>query len=507
MRADLHTNNNAMQQKMNFHINGLKKVKDTSFRLFVLLNFMLILLQAGCKKYIEVNAPVTSTNAGNVYAADATAAAVLTGMYANISYLNSSLGGAGLTSISLYAGLSADELTLYNVADITYAPYYTNDLTSNTTEGVFWAHLYNTIFYANSVIEGVNGSTTLTKEVKQHLLGEAKFIRALYYFYLINLYGDAVLATTSDYTVNVSLPRSPASQIYSQIINDLKDAQSLLEDGYLNSDALTEYDAADAQRVRPNKWAATALLARVYLYTGDWGMAEMQAAEVINNTSIYGLTTLSDVFKMNSQETIWSLQPVGNSIYSNTGEGALFILPSTGPNDYPNPVYLSDDVVNSFEAGDQRRSNWVGSVTAGSGTYYFPYKYKVGAEEVPTSEYIMVLRLAEQYLIRAEARAQQNNITGAREDLNVIRTRANLPNTTADNKTSLLQAIMHERRVEFFSEWGHRWFDMKRTNTVDAIMTDVSQQKGGAWSPYKSLYPIPQNDINRNRHLVQNPGY
>jgi hypothetical protein len=119
----------------------------------------------------------------------------------------------------------------------------------------------------------------------------------------------------------------------------------------------------------------------------------------------------------------------------------------------------------------------------------------------------MILRLAEQYLIRAEARAQQNNIDGAKTDLNAVRNRAGLLNTTANDKTEMMAAVLHERQVELFTELGHRWFDLKRTKAVDLVMNSVTPIKGGTWQTTDQLYPIPVADIIRNSTLKQNPGY
>jgi hypothetical protein len=119
----------------------------------------------------------------------------------------------------------------------------------------------------------------------------------------------------------------------------------------------------------------------------------------------------------------------------------------------------------------------------------------------------MMLRLAEQYLIRAEARGQQNNISGAQADLNVIRNRAGLPNTTAATQSDLLSAILHERQVELFTELGQRLLDLKRTNNVDNVMRVVTPLKGGTWNSNWQLYPVPVSDIQKNPALVQNSGY
>ena len=483
------------------------KVHRTNITLGILLPIVIGIAfsTTGCKKLVEVDAPVTSVNAANVYTNDATATAVLTGIYTKISDYNYDLTLVdNISGLSLFPALSADELTLYNLSNTILLLYYRNDLTSLIASGgVFWKSIYPTIFVANSAIEGLNNSTGLTPAVKQQLLGEAKFMRAFCYFYLVNLYGDVPLATSSDYKINSLLTRTSKAQVYQQIIQDLKDAQGSLSSGYVAADGVT----STPERVRPTKWTATALLARVYLYTGDYPNAEVQATAVINNSSTYSLTDLNDAFLMNSTEAIWQLQPVRSGEQSNTGEGALFILPSTGLDASSYPVYLSANVINSFEAGDLRKTNWVNNVTVGGTTYYYPYKYKIGKVNTGTQQYIMVMRLGEQYLIRAEARARQNNTNGAQTDLNTIRTRAGLPNTTANDNASLLAAIMHERQVELFTEWGHRWFDLKRTNTIDAVMNTVAVQKGGTWSSYKALYPIPQTEINLDQGLVQNSGY
>jgi hypothetical protein len=468
---------------------------------------LFVLCFCNCRRVIEVDSPVTSTNGANVYQSDATATAVLTGIYTNMSAQNNLLPGAYLSTMFLYPALTADELTLYNPNDGNLVPFYKNDLTSSFS--VYWNNIYSIIFVANSAIEGLNGSSGLTPAIKQQLLGEAKFIRAFCYFYLVNLFGDVPLTLTADYKTNAVLSRTPITDVYQQIIQDLEDSQNLLSDKYLKSDALSAYSSGTEQRVRPTKWAATALLARVYLYIENYAKAEAAATSVINN-SLFKLSTLAGAFKMNSFETIWALQPVGIATKSNTGEGAIFILPSTGPNNSLNDVYLSRNLINSFETNDLRKANWVNSVVAGGITYYYPYKYKVGLVNTPTSEYSIVLRLAEQYLIRAEARAYGAGIglPGAITDIDTIRTRAGLPKYSGVvNKDSVLKTILHERQVELFTEWGHRWFDLKRTKTINAVMDTTTRQKGGIWSSYKSLYPIAQSELSLDPNLVQNAGY
>jgi hypothetical protein len=475
----------------------------------VLLILSLIVIQSSCKKFIEVDAPSTSTNSSVVYSTDATAIAVLTDIYRNLS-ASSRFAQGGLTTFSFYGGLSADELTLWSGSSVSAVPslYYKNMLSSSLAGHEIWNLSYQMIFTCNSAIEGLNNSTKLTAEVKQQLFGEAKFMRAFLYFYLVNLYGDVPLVLTPDYKLNSSPSRTPKADVYQQIINDLKDAQNLMSSNYLDGTVIK----TTTERLRPTKWAATALLARAYLYNGNltgdatnYTNAEAQATVVLNNTTLYDTVSLTNgVFNKNSKEAIWQLQPVYTGW--NTEDAKTFIITSSGPNNN-NPFYLSNSLLNSFEGGDQRYSNWVKAITVNSATFYYPFKYKINTQNAPVSEYLMIMRLGEQYLIRAEARAQQNKIVESQSDLNVIRKRASLSNTTANDKNSLLAAILHERQVELFTELGNRWLDLKRTNNVNNVMSIIAPLKGGTWEPTDQLYPIPLSDIQKNPNLIQNPGY
>jgi hypothetical protein len=497
--------------------NKNKKGTKSYFRLAGYFSlFTLFFCISSCKKLVEADTPVSGVAGSAVFTTDGSAIAAVTGMYSSMA---SGSFATGANSVSVFSGLSSDELTAYGGLSSSDAKrlYYTNSLHANstgTTPGTEnWANIYNYVFIANSTLEGLDKSSAVTPGVRQQLIGEAKFMRALFYFYLVNLWGDVPLVVSTDYTVNRSLSRASKSQVYNQIISDLKDAQELMSTNYLKSDAITAYSPGAEERIRPNKWAATALLARVYLFTGDFQKAEEMATLIINNVSLYDLASLNNVFLKNSKEAIWQLQPVKAG--HNTEDGWLFILPGTGPNSN-NPVYLSNNLLTNFELGDQRRynRNWIDSVKIGTPTvsYFFPTKYKSANLNASVTEYLMVLRVAEQYLIRAEARARLGgNLLGAIDDLDKIRGRANLPLVANTNpgisQNALIDKIIHERQVELFSEWGHRWLDLKRTNTVDAIMGIVCPQKGGTWNSNWALYPISLFDIQKDPNLMQNPGY
>lgn len=476
------------------------------------LKFVLLLLIVGnffilftaCKKFVDADAPTTSLTGENVYQSDATAASVLTGIYTKMSLVRL-LGSQGVTRLPLLTGLSSDELTLFNTSSSSFVPYYRNNLSASQIGSELWTKNYEIIYIANSAIEGLTESTSLTTNVKSQLLGEAKFIRAFCYFNLVNLYGELPLVLTAAYNETQSLTRSSPAKVYDQIVADLVDAKSLLSNDYLNSLVTKSVN----ERLRPNKMVAAALLARVYLYRGDWSNAAAEATLVINDPRYTLPTNLNAVFLKTSLEAIWQLQPVVSE--QNTPEAMAFVLPPSGPSNSSYPIYLSDYMVNDFEPSDKRKDNWVGQVTASSRTYYYPYKYK-STITTPVTEYSVVFRLAEQFLIRAEAGARQGgNLTQPIADLDIIRQRASIPLirdvNPAISTSDLLDTILHERRVELFTEGGHRWFDLKRTGTVDSVMAIVTPKKGGAWDSTDQLYPLPLGDIQANQNLLQNPGY
>jgi hypothetical protein len=465
---------------------------------------VLLFISSSCKKLVEVKPPITSTNGDGVFNEDGSAIAVITGIYSNMS--KNIIGEDGLlTNVFLLTGLTGDELRHVDDSNPYLLPYYNNTI-SPLAPG--WTNIYKMIFTVNSAVEQMPKGTTLSTVVRSQLMGEAKFIRALCYFYLVNLYGDVPMPLSTDYKINEDLPRSIKSDVYEQIITDLKEAQNLLNANYVQKDAVS----TSLERVRPNKYTAIALLARVYLYTGKYAEAEKEASVVIEKKALYELVELNDVFLKGSREAIWQLQPVGvtANFSANSQEGYLLkILPF---NERP-LVVLTDGLVTSFDARDQRRFNWINTVkTNGGSSFTYAYKYKIGQEQEPTKEYSTVFRLAEQYLIRAEARIRQGNVIEGIADLNAIRKRAtdhsvlplnqfaqlseNLPQTEA------LLAVEQERRHELFTEWGHRWFDLKRTNRANEVLGEL---KGSYWQSTDQLFPIPQSDVSTNR--PQNPGY
>lgn len=444
-----------------------------------------------CKKFIQIDPAQDQVVTEKVYANDETAIAAIRGIYAQMMSATGFASGGG-NSVSLMAGRSADEFTNYNVAD-TYIQFSTNNLVPDNAilRSGLWQEPYKYIYFANSVLENLNRSGQVSAELKRQLQGEAKFIRAFCHFYLHQLFGQVPLILTTDYRINALASANTSEQIYAQLITDLISAKALLSDNY-----------PSAERIRPNKWAATALLARVYLYHKEWKNAELQATEVIEQADTYELLDdLNKVFLKSSKETILQLFLPAN-FGLNTREAGVFIL-TTAPGSSTH-VVLSPSLLSAFEPGDQRLIKWVGTFSSGTLSWRFPYKYKVRTGATPLNECSTVLRLAEQHLIRAEALTMQNSFIDACKDLNKIRKRALLGDITYNTQAQLLLAIEQERRVELFSEWGHRWLDLKRTARAETVLAPV---KGANWQPTDVLYPIPASDLANNQNLIQNKGY
>lgn len=452
----------------------------------------MVLFNFSCKKFLEIAPPKSSSVQETIFTTDDVATSAITGIYRSMALTSNSFASGGFSSVGSVAGCSADELIGYNPILV---EFYENQLTPSNSyvSGPLYSVPYKCIYTANAVLEGLSAPNGVTPPVKAQLEGEALFIRAFSYFYLINLFGGVPLQLTTDYRVTQVLPRAQVSQIYEQIVTDLERAENLLTETYVTT-----------ERIRPNKSAAQAMLARVYLYMQNWEKAEKYASLVIGKTGTYNLVGFDAVFLKNSNEAIWQLMPTANS---NSGDGNLFVLVAT-------PIYVSlrkDFVESAFEAGDKRKSSWVQTYTNATGTYYYPFKYKIRSSTSIT-EYSMVLRLAEQYLIRAEARINQDKIELGIRDLNLVRLRT-LPNGTNSNplpgipatlnKGDALLAVEKERRIELFAEWGHRWFDLKRTKRVNDILNVVKSK----WQNTDVLYPIPATELNLNPRIIPNDGY
>jgi len=459
--------------------------------------YILLLSQLGlgCTKLVQIAPPVNSITTTQVFTDSTDAASAVVGIYSAVTFPNQAFGNCLTT---LYVGQSSDEL--FQFGDVN--PLSTNTIVANNPlSAKLWNDEYQLIYKPNAIIDGLQVSTTLSASVKNEFIGEAKWFRAFINFYLVNLFGDIPLITTINYKSNALASRTSSAEVYQSILSDLKDAQNLLA---------ADYSEGGGERIRANKWAATALLARVYLYRDSFPDAEAQATAVINNSTLYNLDTLNGAFLADNPEAILQWQnnsSLNHKTYNATAEGNI-IIPSNSSSQ-PN-YYLTPELLSAFENGDQRKIVWLDSTVYSGITYYYPYKYKIGPSQrhpnAPVTEYYTVLRLAEQYLIRAEARAQQNKLLGAISDLNMIRNRAGLDSLPSSlTQPQVLAAVAQERRIELFAEWGHRWLDLKRTNTVGSTFSLIPYKS--QYRPFQQLYPIPPRDLQFDPNLKQNPGY
>lgn len=451
---------------------------------------MSIFFLASCESFVIVDVPNDKMVTETVFASDETAESAMQGIYYEL--FNATFSGGTTSSITVLGGLSSDLLQPVTRNNAFLIEFSENEIfTENTGALAIWRSAYNIIYLANNLLEGIENSTGISEPVMKRLEGKARFIRAFCHFYLVNLYGDIPLVLTTDYEKNSLIPRTESSEIYDQITLDLERAREVLNEGYKND-----------ERYNVNLYAATALLARVELYQENWDYAEELSSEVINATSLYSLQGLDEVFIANSKEAIWQISPAGRgNILTSTNEGYTFIGSSF------TSIKLRSEFVSTLDSTDLRLTNWIGHFSDENREYDYVHKYKDRSSINNITEYAMVLRLAEQYLIRAEARANLENLSGAIEDLDTLRERAGsnlIQDINPDiSQSEIITLIMNERKKELFAEWGHRWLDLKRLERATEVLSD----KTSTWEETDVLYPIPAEERSKNPNLGQNPGY
>ncbi len=453
----------------------------------MLLCFTSIFATISCESYLAIDPPNDRLETGSVFSDSTSASLAIIGIYSDMMYSN--LGF--VASQGRLTGLCADELDYSGSSDPIIQFRDNNIQVDNSELNSLWGNLYKHIYQSNSAIEGIAASSGISVSAKETLTGEAKFIRAFLLFHAVNYWGDIPLTINTDYRVNESMPRTETSQVYALIVSDLEFAM-----GALKAD-----DHAGA-RTRPHKWTAASLLARVYLYQQQWEKAAELATEIIESGKFLPLPTLDEVFKKESRETIWQLFPA-TSLTANTP--GYYYIPSSLTNATIPTYPLPQNLYGSFGSTDERKNRWIGVKDAGP--YLFSHKYKERSAPVAErTEYTVIFRVSEQFLIRAEARLHLSDLLGAVSDLNTIRARATAnPLSSNLSYEEVFLAIENERRLELFNDWGgHRWFDLKRTGRADSILGPL---KGNSWQSTDKFWPIPLNQLLTNQNLTQNPGY
>ncbi len=363
------------------------------------------------------------------------------------------------------------------------APYtdfdeYNANLTSMGDQffGPFYSALYKSILSANNVIENSSDATEV---------GEAQFLRGLSYFKLVRAFGDVTinLSDVPDISDNSVLKRQPASEVYNTvIIPDLEAAIAAL--------------GTEIKDGRASKFAAQGMLGKVYAQLGDFSKAEAQLAAVVSGAAAAGISlqeNFSDIFGVDNDlnsEIIYATQ-VSSSVVDEYGFSEFWSW--SGGLDTKSLTPLDSDLVAAFDAspGDLRRD-----VTIDTELMASPKFPQTGGGDHDWIE----LRLADVILLYAEALNENGNTAGALTELNKIRTRAGLEDSSATGQDGVRQAIQDERRLELAFE-GQRWFDLVRTGTVDAEM-------GQTISSDYYLFPIPVSEVLSSFGVItQNAGY
>ncbi|WP_158797937.1 RagB/SusD family nutrient uptake outer membrane protein [Pedobacter sp. L105] len=442
----------------------------------------LFVILGSCKKYLDspqpelqVDQSVAITNAGS-------AASAVNGMFNTLA--TDGYYGSNFPALSYLSG--GDIQWTGSQSD---PSEITKHLTSATNGYVntAWTTIYKTISSANYIITDVPkvNDPLFTTAAKNQYLGEAYFVRALAYFDLGRGWGGVqlILTPTITPTDNTNIKRSTLAATYAQVLSDLNTAETLVPTA-LNRNRITQKTV----------WA---LKARLYLYTQQWALAEQYATKVISDTQDYALVNPYSAFFANSAvSTSESVFELAYTVSNTNGHSNWWLPPVLGGRREWAPSDPLVALLNNAAVGGNR-SALIGQTAAPGNLWYGKLYYRTPVGTDPA----YVIRIAELYFIRSEARAQQGNITDALADLNAVRARAGIAPAVASSLSDILLALENERKVEFPFETD-RWFNLVRTDRAQAVLS----------LPDKHLYlfPIPYSQTLVDPNLAganTNPGY
>ncbi|SDZ88031.1 RagB/SusD family nutrient uptake outer membrane protein [Pedobacter hartonius] len=439
-----------------------------------------LLFGTSCKKTLDQQ-PQAALDAGTAFTTRQGIEAGIIGAYDGLQQT-----GYMTLSYLIFPDLYADNLTWTGTFP-TWSQVFNKTIQADNTDiNTIWNHIYGTINRANNIIAAAPAISD-PAFLKDSAIGECKTIRAVAYFDLIRMFGGGpagynqtdglgvplrLVPTIGTETANAKIPRASEAEVFTQILADLDDAIAKLPNTISTG--------------RVNKNVAAALKARVQLYRQQWIEAEALATTVIEGTSpayalVPGASYGTIYTGKNSSESIWELQY--NATDANNLAFYYYPTGSGGRNEVSSSTNLRD----AFETGDLRKNVNFSTTPASKQLKY--------SQVNPGVDNVMMMRLSEVYLTRAESRAMLNDFSGALADLNVIRLRAGLVASAAASQADLLTAIRKERRLELAHE-GQRFFDLRRYNTTGLTQT------------FRNLFPIPQSEvINSGGKVAQNPGY
>lgn len=453
----------------------------------ILILIALTMTAISCENFLELDDPKNQISQTTVFRNKETATAALTDVYTNLRSKGILTGDT--SGMNYLLGCYTDELTSVTAQQTDFRTFYELSIQpNNLAVSSLWSNAYQQIYTVNNIIEGVQeNSSYLDSATVNQLLGEAFFIRALLHFYLVNLYDQIPYVQSTNYTINQNIKKKSVPEVYNLLIQDLLSSESKLGNSYPGTG-----------RTRANKSTAQLLLSRAYLYQNNWALAKDYALKVIANPDYSVVQNLDMAFLKDSKSAVLQFMPV--EVAANTLEGQYFIFQTLPP---PNAV-LSSSFMSSFENGDLRKLKWTKEVSNGQSTFYHPYKYKQNNKTAASVEYTIVFRIEEAYLILAEAENEMGNSAQAKIYLNVIRSKAGLQGDSSSSQTQLRLAILNERQHELFTEFGHRFFDLKRKDLLDQKILPLKSN----WKTYFRNLPLPEQELLINQNLKpQNEGY
>lgn len=455
------------------------------YRKNIIALILLSILLLNCEKLVEIDSPIDQINSADVFEDTYTADAALANLFIEIR--DNSLLSGGSRGMSALLSSYTDDTDAYFINNTNAALdiYNNQQLATNTSIESLWRNSYKEIYLANSIIEGIDNSNSIPVADKQRIKGQALFIRSFLYFELQRLFGDIPYVTTTDYQINKTIPKTSAQNMLKNIEQDLLQSINYLPENYTYS-----------ERLIPNRKVAQLVLAELYLEAKNWQKAEQLAKEILSSSLYSYETDVSKVFLKAGKHILWQVKPQNTN--DRTLEAQLYYFTNSVPPSYA----LSNSLLTAFESNDLRKQMWITPVTFNQQTWYRPNKYKSLAPN--TTEYSIICRLEQAYFILAESLAEQDRVSEAIPYVNASRQRAGLaalPSTLS--KAVFLNEMLQEKRREFFTEFGQRFFDLKRLGKLQ----ELSVVKPN-WKSYHQLWPIPQSEILLNTNLSpQNEGY
>jgi hypothetical protein len=434
----------------------------------------LVLLLTSCKKFLDVQ-PRDAVSDEATIVDKTSAQTAVRGIYRE-------LGADGYygSLFQTIGYLSGDNIQWTGSQSVIQQFISHNVKSDNANIATVWATIYETINRANQVIDKLPGVTdaTFAEADKNTLLGEAYFIRALSYFDLARTWGGVqlVLKATVSISDTKGLKRSTLAETYAQVLKDLQQAESLLPE--------------TTNRYRATRKTVWALLARFYLYQHNWEQAAFYSTKLIGDANYSLIKPYSAFFANNVVATSESVFEISYSTTNTNTHRGYWQPPANGGTRQwaPNDAFIA--LINNASIGGNRSA---AVAITNQGLWYGNFYYRS-----PAIDPAYVLRIAEQYLIRAEARAEQLNLEGALADLDAVRDRAGLTASTAVTQSDILLAIENERRLEFAFE-PHRWYDLVRTDRAATVL--------GLTDTQKYVMPVPVAELNADDALTPNPGY